>query len=183
VGIGVALLSPPVVIVGEPVLLVGGRVALFAIVHTGARAARRRARRHGGIRAPGGRPRRLLPPDRAADPISTAVAINQQAAALAHELAHVLVRLERQPDNPQLSYATDELVAESVAFTVCGYLGPDTAGISIGYFAVWSEHIGADAFEQIAGLTDRYARRIEEALQDPDDATRPASAATVPTTA
>jgi antirestriction protein ArdC len=110
--------------------------------------------------------------------ISTRVAINQQAAALAHELAHALVRLEREPDDPQLSYASEELVAESVAFTVCGFLGLDTSGNSIGYLAVWSEHVADDAFEQIAGLTDRLARRIEDALQDPDDATQPAGAAT-----
>ena len=48
--------------------------------------------------------------------INTAVAINQQAAALAHELAHALVRLDHQPDDPQLGYASEELVAESVVF-------------------------------------------------------------------
>jgi antirestriction protein ArdC len=96
--------------------------------------------------------------------INTAVAVNQQAAALAHELAHALVDIDRQDDDPALDYATEEIVAESVAFTVCGFLGLDTAGNSIPYMAVWSEHVHADAFERIAALVDRLARRIEDTL-------------------
>ena len=101
--------------------------------------------------------------------INPAVSVNQQAAALAHELAHALVRLDRQADDPALDYASEELVAESVACTVCGFLGVDTAGNSVPYLAVWSEHTPDDAFERIAGLIDRLARRLETALDiDPD---------------
>ncbi len=42
--------------------------------------------------------------------------INAQAATLIHELAHALVRRNRQPDDPTLSYAEEELVVESVVF-------------------------------------------------------------------
>ena len=56
-------------------------------------------------------------------------------------------------------------MAESVAFTVCGFLGLDTAGNSVPYLAVWSEHTAEDAFERIAALVDRLARRLEDALQ------------------
>lgn len=101
--------------------------------------------------------------------INPQVAVNQQAAALAHELAHALVRLDRRPDDPALDYATEELVAESVAFTVCGFLGLDTVGNSVPYLAVWSEHTADDAFERIAGLIDRLARRLEDALQPPTE--------------
>jgi antirestriction protein ArdC len=100
--------------------------------------------------------------------INPAIAVNQQAAALAHELAHALVRLDHQPGDPVLDYATEELVAESVAFTVCGFLGLDTAGNSIPYLAVWSEHTPGDAFERVAALVDRLARRLEDALQAND---------------
>ena len=57
--------------------------------------------------------------------INPAIAVNQQAAALAHELAHALVRLDHQPVDAAMDYATEELVAESVALTVCGFLGLD----------------------------------------------------------
>jgi hypothetical protein len=101
--------------------------------------------------------------------LNQAITVNQQAAALAHELAHAIVRLDHHDDVQQLDCATEELVAESVAYTVCGFLGLDTAGNSIPYLAVWSEHTDADAFERIAALVDRLARRLEEALQ-PDAA-------------
>jgi antirestriction protein ArdC len=100
--------------------------------------------------------------------LNPAIAINQQAAALAHELAHALVRLDHHDDDPLLDYATEELVAESVAYAVCGFLGLDTADNSIPYLAGWSEQAEADAFERIAALVDRLARRLENALQ-PDD--------------
>jgi len=35
---------------------------------------------------------------------------------------------------------------------------------SVPYLAAWSEDAGADTFERIAGLVDRLARRLEEAL-------------------
>src|SRR5829696_5980932 len=51
--------------------------------------------------------------------LNPAVAVNQQAAALVHELAHALVRLDHQPEDPEIDYASEE----SVAFAVCGFLG------------------------------------------------------------
>src|SRR3954447_21167302 len=101
--------------------------------------------------------------------INPARSINQQAAALVHELAHALVRLDRQAEDPALTYAVEELVAESVALTVCGFLGLDTTGNSVPYLAVWSEHTDPDAFERIAGLVDRLARRLEDTLQPTAD--------------
>jgi hypothetical protein len=35
---------------------------------------------------------------------------------------------------------------------------------AVPYLAVWSEDAATDTFEQIAGLVDRLARRLEEAL-------------------
>jgi hypothetical protein len=55
-------------------------------------------------------------------------------------------------------------VAESVALAVWGFLGVDTSGNSIPYLAAWSETTDPDAFERIAGLVDRLARRLEDAL-------------------
>lgn len=90
--------------------------------------------------------------------------VNQQVTALVHELAHALVDLDRRDEDPELDYASGELVAESVAHLVCGSLGLDTSANSIPYLASWSEDTEADAFERIAVLVDRLAGRIEDAL-------------------
>jgi hypothetical protein len=42
--------------------------------------------------------------------------INGQVDVLCHELAHALVRHDRQDDDPELGYAEEELAAESVVF-------------------------------------------------------------------
>jgi antirestriction protein ArdC len=91
-------------------------------------------------------------------------AVNQQVTALVHELAHALVDVDHQEDDPELDYASGELVAESVAHIVCGFLGLDTSANSIPYLAVWSANADPDAFERIAGLVDRLASQLEDTL-------------------
>jgi antirestriction protein ArdC len=80
-----------------------------------------------------------------------------------HELAHALVRHDRQSDDPALDYAAEELVAESVAYTCVGALGVSTEDYSIPYLAAWAESSDLDVLERTAGLIDRLARRIEGA--------------------
>jgi hypothetical protein len=75
------------------------------------------------------------------------------------------VRLDHHDDDPELDYATEELVAESVAL----FLGLDTGANSIPYLAFWSAHAEQDAFEQIAALVDRLARRLEDDLTTATD--------------
>jgi hypothetical protein len=60
---------------------------------------------------------------------------NEPAAAvttLVHELAHALIH-RTDPDGAELSYAEEEIVVESIAFSVVGGLGIDTSGYSIPY--------------------------------------------------
>jgi len=90
--------------------------------------------------------------------------VNAQAATLIHELAHALVRHDRQPEDAALSYAEEELVVESVAYTVCGAFGLDAAGAAVPYLASWAETAELEAIEQTAKLIDRLARRIEDPL-------------------
>lgn len=89
---------------------------------------------------------------------------NAMAATLVHELAHALVRLDTSNDDPKLNYASEELIVESVAYTVTGALGIDTSSSSIPYLASWSEKAGVDSIEAHAKLIDRLARRIETAV-------------------
>lgn len=71
--------------------------------------------------------------------IDCTMAVNQQVSVTCHELAHALVRVDRQDDDPELDYATEELVVESVAFTIIRSLGIDADAASIPYLASWAE--------------------------------------------
>jgi antirestriction protein ArdC len=96
--------------------------------------------------------------------VESEMAANQQVATLCHELAHALVRAEREDGDPVLAYASEELVAESVAFTCVRSLGIESDSKSIPYIASWAEQTDINVLEQCAGLIDRLARRIENAL-------------------
>ena len=91
---------------------------------------------------------------------------NAQVKTLIHELAHALLRAEPCDDDPALEPAAEELVVESVAYTVCGALGLDSAGYSIPYLASWAGEGDIDILERTAALIDRLARRIEDAAMN-----------------
>jgi antirestriction protein ArdC len=93
--------------------------------------------------------------------IDPAASINAQIATLVHELAHALVRADHQPSDPVLDYASEELIVESVAYTVCGSLGLDSTGSSAPYIASWAQSADLAIIEATASLIDRLARRIE----------------------
>ena len=97
--------------------------------------------------------------------VSCELSGNAQVATLIHELAHALTALEREDDDPELSYAAEELVVESVAFTVAGSIGLDTIGESVPYLASWAQSAPLETIEATAKLIDRLARRIEDALE------------------
>jgi antirestriction protein ArdC len=94
--------------------------------------------------------------------ISERSAINQRVKTLVHELGHMLLRVERQGDDLELSYSEEELAVESIAYTVCGSLGLDTSGYSIPYLASWSQRATMETIERAAAMIDRVAKRIEE---------------------
>ena len=95
--------------------------------------------------------------------VEAGLSANQRVKTLCHELAHALVRHDRQSDDPALDYAGEELVAESVAYTCVGALGVSTEDYSIPYLAAWAESSDLEVLERTAGLIDRLARRIENA--------------------
>ncbi len=63
-----------------------------------------------------------------------------------------------------MSYAEEELVVESVAYTVCGAAGLDLTGAAIPYLASWAEQAELSTIERTAKLIDRLAHRIEDPL-------------------
>lgn len=84
---------------------------------------------------------------------------NAQVATLIHELAHALLRCERQETDPSLAYGGEEVVVECVAYSVCSALGLDTSEFSAPYMASWGE---GDQIDRYAELIDRLARRLED---------------------
>ena len=96
--------------------------------------------------------------------IEASLAPNGQLAALTHELAHALVRVDCRDGDPVLGYAQEELVVESVAWSVCGVVGLDTSANSIPYLAAWSEDVDMSVLEHTAQLINRLANRIEDVL-------------------
>ena len=86
---------------------------------------------------------------------------NAQVSVLIHELSHALVRIDRREGDPKLDYAAEEVVVESVAWSVCASLGLDTGGSAVPYVAGWAEQAPGDPIESYAELIDRLARRIE----------------------
>ena len=107
--------------------------------------------------------------------INSDQAVNAQVDVLCHELAHVLVRVDRHDDDPQLGYAEEELVAESVAHLAVSFVGLDSSASAVPYLASWAESAAQDTFERIAELVDRLARRLENAL-GAEQADQPAAA-------
>jgi antirestriction protein ArdC len=86
---------------------------------------------------------------------------NAQVSVLVHELAHALVRIDRRDEDPKLDYASEEVVVESVAYSVCASLGLDSSGSAVPYVASWAEGVEGDPIEDYACLIDRLARRVE----------------------
>jgi antirestriction protein ArdC len=88
---------------------------------------------------------------------------NHSVHTLIHELAHAL--LAAQPDDKfRLDYAQEELVVESVTYTVAGSLGLRVDGFAIPYLTSWSEDTDLAVIERAAGMIDRLAKRIEDAV-------------------
>jgi hypothetical protein len=91
---------------------------------------------------------------------------NRRVKTLVHELAHALVRADRNDDDPALDAVAEELVAETTAYSVCASAGIDPGEFSITYLASWSERTPIATIERTAALIDRLSRRIEDAVAD-----------------
>ena len=102
--------------------------------------------------------------------------LNERTCVSFHELAHALVRVEREAGDFPLNYASEELVVETVAYIVASTLGVDTAASSIPYLASWAQSAPIAAIEHAAKLIDTIAGRIESALLDDDGQPRTAAA-------
>jgi antirestriction protein ArdC len=108
---------------------------------------------------PDGRGGYYRPSDRAIR-LAEGKAANHTVHALIHELAHALVGADA--GDVTLDYAQEELVVESVTYTVAGALGLRVDDYAIPYLASWSEDTDLAVVEEAAELIDRLAKRIED---------------------
>ncbi|WP_372787882.1 DUF6782 family putative metallopeptidase [Paraconexibacter sp.] len=93
--------------------------------------------------------------------------VNHQVKTLVHELSHALLRWSIETGEVELPYSQEELIVESVAYTVCGSIGLDTSAYSIPYLASWSEQTPMEIVELCAGWVDQVAKRIEDTIDLP----------------
>ena len=92
--------------------------------------------------------------------------VNHRVHTFIHELTHHLAHQDREQHGDgalELSYAQEELVVESVTYTVLMGLGTDPAAYAVPYLAGWSDG-DLSIIEQTAERIDRYARVLEDVL-------------------
>ena len=100
----------------------------------------------------------------------------QTVCAAVHEIAHAMLHNYAQTDNEQTKKdrETEEVEAESIAYSVCQYYGIETKENSFGYLANWSsgkdvpelkaslETINKTASQLITDIDRHYADLIKE---------------------
>ena len=73
----------------------------------------------------------------------------QTVCAAVHEIAHSKLHdYAKQPNSQPKDSSTEEIEAESIAYTVCAYFGIETSANSFGYVATWSKDKGLKAFKE-----------------------------------
>ena len=72
----------------------------------------------------------------------------QTVCAAVHEIAHSKLHdYAKQPGSKPKDSNTEEIEAESIAYTVCAYFGIETSANSFGYVATWSKDKDLKAFK------------------------------------
>ena len=73
----------------------------------------------------------------------------QTVCAAVHEIAHSKLHdYAKQPNSQPKDSSTEEIEAESIAYTVCAYFGIETSANSFGYVATWSKDKDLKAFKE-----------------------------------
>lgn len=90
---------------------------------------------------------------------------SQTMKTLVHEIAHSI--LHSESDNSK-SKNSKEVEAESVAFTVCNYMGIDTSDYSFEYIASWSRDKEMPelkkSLNEIQKVSSEIIKRIEDKI-------------------
>lgn len=73
----------------------------------------------------------------------------QTVCAAVHEIAHSKLHdYAKQPNSQPKDSSTEEIEAESIAYTVCAYFGIEKSANSFGYVATWSKDKDLKAFKE-----------------------------------
>ena len=85
----------------------------------------------------------------------------QTVCAAVHEIAHSKLHdYAKQPNSQPKDSNTEEIEAESIAYTVCAYFGIETSANSFGYVATWSKDKDLKAFKDSLDIIRKTSSEI-----------------------
>ena len=85
----------------------------------------------------------------------------QTVCAAVHEIAHSKLHdYAKQPNSQPKDSNTEEIEAESIAYTVCAYFGIETSANSFGYVATWSKDKDLKAFKDSLGTIRKTSSEL-----------------------
>ena len=97
--------------------------------------------------------------------LNSGMSHTQTIKTLIHETAHAMLH-SKSGEQAEADRETREVQAESVAYTVCRYLGLDTSEYSFGYIAGWSTGKEIKELQKSMEVIRRTAQTIIKRLED-----------------
>ena len=97
--------------------------------------------------------------------IRTGMSQQQTIKTLVHEIAHSMLH-SKDGEESEADKHTKEVQAESVAYTVCKWLGIDTSGYSFGYVAGWSGNKDVKQLTASMEVIRKTAKAIIDAINE-----------------
>lgn len=88
----------------------------------------------------------------------------QTIKTLIHEIAHSLMHDTETGEEKEADRQTKEVQAESVAFTVCSYLGLDTSDYSFGYIVGWGKGREPKELHESMAVIQKTSKAVIEGL-------------------
>lgn len=89
----------------------------------------------------------------------------QTIKTLVHEISHAILHDREAGEEKEADRHTKEVQAESVAYTVCSFLGLDTSDYSFGYVAGWSQGREVKELEKSMEVIRKTASQIIDTLE------------------
>lgn len=89
----------------------------------------------------------------------------QTIKTLVHEISHAILHDREDGEEKEADRHTKEVQAESVAYTVCSFLGLDTSDYSFGYVAGWSKGREVKELEKSMEVIRKTASQIIDTLE------------------
>lgn len=97
--------------------------------------------------------------------VSSDLSEQQTVKTLIHEISHSILHNQETGAEKDADKSTKEIQAESVAYTVCSWLGLDTSDYSFGYVASWSENKEVKELQASMDIIRKTACKIIEGIE------------------